>query len=290
MGEIFISVLLPLAVVIIMFCLGLGLSAADFQRIGRRPRAFCVGALNQIILLPCIALMVIFVFGISSETAVGIMILAACPGGAISNIVTKLSNWDVALSVTLTAVFSLTCVLTVPLILGFSMQLFMGATAPAVDISSTVLAMFLWTVAPILAGVTVRSAASQTIADIEPVFSKISMLLFAVVVGGAIISNWGVVAENYLRLGPALFCVGALLTLIGVMSSRLLGCTDVEAKTISIETGVQNGALGIAIATLLLPNTDELSAYAIPSAIYSVVWIVTVLPIFAFLARRSPIS
>lgn len=290
MGEIFISVLLPLAVVIIMFCLGLGLSAADFQRIGRRPRAFCVGALNQIILLPCIALMVILVFGISSETAVGIMILAACPGGAISNIVTKLSNWDVALSVTLTAVFSLTCVLTVPLILGFSMQLFMGATAPAVDISSTVLAMFLWTVAPILAGVTVRSAASQTIADIEPVFSKISMLLFAVVVGGAIISNWGVVAENYLRLGPALFSVGALLTLTGVMSSRLLGCTDVEAKTISIETGVQNGALGIAIATLLLPNTDELSAYAIPSAIYSVVWIVTVLPIFAFLARRSPIS
>ena len=290
MGEIFISVLLPLAVVIIMFCLGLGLTAADFQRIGRRPRAFCVGALNQIILLPCIALMVILVFGISSETAVGIMILAACPGGAISNIVTKLSNWDVALSVTLTAVFSLTCVLTVPLILGFSMQLFMGSAAPAVDISSTVLAMFLWTVAPILAGVTVRSAASQTIADIEPLFSKISMLLFAVVVGGAIISNWGVVAENYLRLGPALFSVGALLTLIGVMSSRLLGCTDVEAKTISLETGVQNGALGIAIATLLLPNTDELSAYAIPSAIYGVVWIVTVLPIFAFLARRSPIS
>ncbi|MBO9436723.1 bile acid:sodium symporter family protein [Ruegeria sp. R13_0] len=290
MGEIFISVLLPLAVVIIMFCLGLGLTAADFQRIGRRPRAFCVGALNQIIFLPCIALMVILVFGISSETAVGIMILAACPGGAISNIVTKLSNWDVALSVTLTAVFSLTCVLTVPLILGFSMQLFMGSAAPAVDISSTVLAMFLWTVAPILAGVTVRSAASQTIADIEPVFSKISMLLFAVVVGGAIISNWGVVAENYLRLGPALFSVGALLTLTGVMSSRLLGCTDVEAKTISIETGVQNGALGIAIATLLLPGTDELSAYAIPSAIYSVVWIVTVLPVFAFLARRSPIS
>ncbi len=290
MGEIFISVLLPLAVVVIMFCLGLGLTAADFQRIGRRPRAFCVGALNQIIFLPCIALMVIFVFGISSETAVGIMILAACPGGAISNIVTKLSNWDVALSVTLTAVFSLTCVLTVPLILGFSMQFFMGATAPAVDISSTVLAMFLWTVSPILAGVTVRSVASHAVADIEPIFSKISMLLFTVVVGGAIISNWGVVAENYLRLGPALFIVGALLTLIGVMSSRLLGCTDVEAKTISIETGVQNGALGIAIATLLLPNTDELSAYAIPSAIYSVVWIVTVLPVFAFLAGKNPIS
>ncbi|UWR03195.1 bile acid:sodium symporter [Ruegeria conchae] len=290
MGEIFISVLLPLAVVVMMFCLGLGLTAADFQRIGRRPRALCVGALNQIILLPCIALMVTFIFGISAETAVGIMILAACPGGAISNIVTKLSNWDVALSVTLTAVFSLTCVVTVPLILGFSMQMFMGATAPAIDISSTAIAMFFLTASPILVGVIARSLAPRIVAAVEPIFSKVSMLLFAMVIGGAIISNWVVVADNYLRLGPALFVVGASLTFIGIMSSGMLGCTDIEAKTISIETGVQNGALGIAIATLLLPNTNGLSEYAIPSAIYSVVWIVTMLPVFAFLARRSPIS
>ena len=116
------------------------------------------------------------------------------------------------------------------------------------------------------------------------------MLLFALVIGGAIISNWVVVADNYLRLGPALFVVGASLTFIGITSSRTLGCTDIEAKTISIETGVQNGALGIAIATLLLPDINGLSEYAIPSAIYSVVWIVTLLPVFGFLARRSPIS
>lgn len=290
MGEVFISVLLPLAVVVIMFCLGLGLTAHDFQRIGRHPRSFCVGALNQIILLPSIALAVIYIFGVSAETAVGFMILAACPGGAISNIVTKLSNWDVALSVTLTAVFCLTCVITVPLILGFSMQMFIGATAPAIDISSMALAMFFLTALPILIGGTVRSLAPRSVAYIEPSFSKGSMLLFALVIAGAIISNWVVVADNYLNLGPALFILSAFATFIGIISSRLLGCTDVEAKTISIEAGVQNGALGIAIAALLLPDSDDLSAFAIPSAIYSVIWMVTVLPFFVLLARKNQVS
>ncbi|MFY2822712.1 bile acid:sodium symporter family protein [Ruegeria sp. MALMAid1280] len=288
MGSIFVSVLLPLAVVVIMFSLGLGLTVADFKRIGQRPRAFCVGAINQIFLLPVIAFAVIYTFGMSSETAVGIMILAACPGGAISNIVTKLANWEVALSVTLTAVFSLTCVITVPIILGFSMQMFMGTTAPAIDISSTAIAMFLLTASPILAGVTVRTLAQPTVVVIEPILSKISMLFFAAVIGGAIMLNWAVVEDNYLRLGPALFVICGFLTVTGIMSARLLGCTDAEAKTISIETGVQNGALGIAIAALLLPNSDELSAYAIPSAIYGVIWIATMLPVFTFLARKKP--
>ena len=117
--------LLPLAVVVSMFSLGLGLTPSDFRRILQRPRAFCIGAFNQILLLPILAYITILVFGFTSETAVGIMILAACPGGAASNIITKLANWDVALSVTLTATFSLTCVATIPIVLDFAVPHFM---------------------------------------------------------------------------------------------------------------------------------------------------------------------
>ena len=134
--DVFVTTLLPLTVVIIMFSLGLGLTLSDFRRIAERPRACCIGALNQIVLLPLIGYAVILTFGFSSETAVGIMILAACPGGAASNIITKLADWDVALSVTLTATFSLTCVVTLPIILDFAVTHFMGAEAPDIDISS----------------------------------------------------------------------------------------------------------------------------------------------------------
>ena len=108
--DVFVGALLPIAVVVIMFSLGLGLTLADFRRILHRPRAFLIGALNQVILLPVIAFLIILVFGFAAETAVGFMILSACPGGAVSNIITKIADWDVALSVTLTAAFSLTCV------------------------------------------------------------------------------------------------------------------------------------------------------------------------------------
>ena len=162
--DVFVAALLPLAVVTIMFSLGLGLTPQDFRRIVERPRAFCIGALSQVVLLPVIAYIVILIFGFTAETAVGIMILAACPGGAASNVITKLANWDVALSVTLTAAFSLTCVATIPVVLGFAVAHFMDVTAPNVNVASTAITAFLLTALPIALGLAMRAALPNLIA------------------------------------------------------------------------------------------------------------------------------
>jgi len=146
--DILVSVVLPLGLAFIMFSLGVGLTPADFWRVGQRPVAFGVGALHQIILLPLVAWACIWIFGIERELAVGIMILSVCPGGVTSNIVSKLGGGDVALSVSLTAVISLTSVVTVPLVLAVSMRAFMGDDAPAIDITSTAITMFALTVVP----------------------------------------------------------------------------------------------------------------------------------------------
>ncbi|MEM6407563.1 MAG: bile acid:sodium symporter family protein [Pseudomonadota bacterium] len=284
--DIFVGTLLPLAVVIIMLSLGLELTPADFRRIAERPRAFCLGALNQIVLLPVIAYIIILLFGFKAETAVGIMILAACPGGAASNIVTKLANWDIALSVTLTATFSLTCVVTIPIVLEFAITHFMGLSAPDVDIASSAITACLLTALPIALGVTLRSAAPMATAAVAPKLSKLAVVLFIAVIAGAIASNWQVVTDNIARLGLGLLSLVVVVSTVGFVVSFLLGASDREAKTISIETGVQNGALALTVAGLLLTNGPAFSAFAIPAALYSVVWLCIALPKVLLLARH----
>lgn len=285
--EPFVATLLPLAVVAIMFSLGLGLTPADFRRILERPRAFWVGALNQIILIPLSAFAIVAAFGFTAETAVGFMILAACPGGAASNVITRLADWDVALSVTLTATFSLTCVLTIPLILDIAVRYFQGASAPDIEIASTAITAFLLTALPITLGVTLRAAAPGRAARVAPEFSRAAVVLFIGVIAGAIASNWGVVSDHIADLGLGLFVLVLVLSMCGFAVSRLLGTTSLEAKTISVETGVQNGALALAIAALLVPDGPTFNAYAIPAALYSVIWLASALPVFLLIARYS---
>lgn len=283
--DVFVAALLPLAVVVIMFSLGLGLTPSDFRRIAERPRAFCIGALNQIVLLPLIAYVIILLFGFKAETAVGLMILAACPGGAASNIITKLADWDVALSVTLTATFSLTCVLTIPIILDFAVTHFMGSAAPDVDIATTAITAFLLTALPITLGVAFGAAAPKATTAIAPILANVALSLFIAVIAGAIISNWQVVTDNIARIGLGLFALVAVLSITGFTVSRLLSASNREAKTISVETGVQNGALALAIAGLLVADGPTFNTYAIPAALYSVVWLTTALPAFLLIAR-----
>lgn len=273
--DIIVSALLPLAVIIIMFCLGL--TPADFQRIWQRPRAALVGDLNQIILLPLAALTIILVFGFEKETAVGFMIQPACLGGAVSNIITRVANWDVALSVTLTATFSLTCVVSIPLILDLAMRQFMVQAAPEIDILVTALTAFVLTTLPISVGVALRAMAPLKAVRIEPVLSRAAALLFAIIILAAIASNWPIVTSNIAELGFGLLALILLLSAIGLLGAPLLGSSAVEARTITIETGVQNGALGISVAALLLPGEGVFNAYAIRSALYSVVWLGAVL-------------
>lgn len=282
--DVVFSTMLSLTVLVIMFTLGLGLAPSDFRRIVQRPRAFCIGALNQIVLLPLIAYGIILTFGFQAETAVGIMILAACPGGAASNIITKLADWDVALSVTLTATFSLTCVATLPLVLSFAVTQFMGSSVPDIDIASTAFTAFLLTALPIMLGLAFRAAAPSATTLVEPMLAKAAVVLFIGVIAGAIAANWQVVEDNIGRLGFGLFTLVAAVSVAGFAVSRFLKASDREAKTISVETGVQNGALALAISALLVADGPIFNTFAIPAALYSVVWLGAALPAFLLIA------
>ncbi len=283
--DILVSVVLPLGLAFIMFTLGIGLTIADFSRVGKRPLAFAIGALNQVILLPIVAYLSVLVFGISAELAVGFMILAACPGGVTSNILSKLAKGDVALSVSLTAVISLLSVITVPFILSFLVDRFMGAEAPDVDIAKTAITMFALTVVPILLGLGLRAVAPTLIPKAEPMLGRLATILFVIIVLAAVAGNWTMFVENLVVIGPALVVLLATLTCVGFFVARLLGRSVTEAKTISVETGVQNSTLGIAIAAIIVGSSDSFSVYALPSAVYGIVMYLIILPV-VFVYRR----
>jgi BASS family bile acid:Na+ symporter len=285
--DILVSVVLPLGLAFIMFSLGVGLTPADFVRVGRRPVTFLIGAFNQVFLLPVMAYLVIISFGITAEIAVGIMILAACPGGVTTNVIAKLAKGDVALSVSLTAVISLLSVITVPIVLRFAMATFMGDDAPVIDITKTAVTMFLLTVVPMLLGLVLRLCASETMVRAEPMLSKIAVALFVLIVIAALAGNWTLFVDNLPRIGPAVITLLAILTGVGFFVSRIMGRSLQEAKTISIETSVQNGTLGIVIASIIVGSSQGFSAYAIPSAVYSIAMYLVILPVVYFY-RRMP--
>ncbi len=277
--DVLISVVLPLGLAFIMFTLGVGLTAADFARVGQRPLAFFIGALNQSILLPLVTFICVLAFGIRAEMAVGFMILAACPGGVTSNVISKLAKGDVALSVSLTAVISLASVVTVPLILGLSMGYFMGDAAPEIDITKTAVTMFALTVVPVTLGLGARAIAPAAMTRAEPKLSAVATILFAVIVLAALAANWALFVENIVVIGPALLVLLAALTTIGFVVPRLLGRSVTEAKTISVETGVQNSTLGIAVAAIIVGGEGGFTAYALPSAVYGILMYLIILPV-----------
>ncbi|QLL44061.1 bile acid:sodium symporter family protein [Sulfitobacter pontiacus] len=277
--DVLISVVLPLGLAFIMFTLGVGLTPADFARVGQRPLAFFIGALNQSILLPLVTFICVLGFGIRAEMAVGFMILAACPGGVTSNVISKLAKGDVALSVSLTAVISLASVVTVPLILGLSMGYFMGDAAPEIDITKTAVTMFALTVVPVTLGLGARAVAPAAMTRAEPKLSAVATILFAVIVLAALAANWALFVENIVVIGPALLVLLAALTTIGFVVPRLLGRSVTEAKTISVETGVQNSTLGIAVAAIIVGGEGGFTAYALPSAVYGILMYLIILPV-----------
>ncbi|KPB01977.1 bile acid:sodium symporter family protein [Ahrensia marina] len=283
--DILVSVVLPLGLAFIMFSLGVGLTVDDFVRVGKQPIAFLVGAFNQIVLLPIATYFLVIGFGISGEIAVGFMILAACPGGVTSNIITRMAKGDVALSVSLTAVISLASMITVPVILGIALNRFMGESAPQINIVFAAMTVFALTVVPIVIGMMLKSKFPAAMMRSEPVLSKIAIALFVIIIAAAIAANWTLFVENAQLLGPALVTLLMVLTALGYFVPRLLGRSRHEAKTVSIETGVQNGTLGIAIAAIIVGGGSGFSPYALPSAVYGIAMYLIILPVI-FVYRR----
>ena len=189
-SNVIIDVVLPVALAIIMFSLGIGLTIEDFTLVAKEPKAFGIGVANQMIVLPIIGFIIATGFGLSGELAVGLMILACCPGGVTSNILTKLANGDTALSVSYTAVVSVITVITLPLVVGFSMDYFMGEAAPDIDIVGLGVTMFLLTTIPVGLGMAVRHFSSETADMMNKGVSMVATGLFVIIVLAAIATEW----------------------------------------------------------------------------------------------------
>ena len=280
-----LNVFLPLSLAFIMFSLGLGLTLGDFARVVALPRAFFAGAFCQIVLLPLIAFGLLHVFSLPPELALGVMILSFCPGGVTSNLITKLAGGAVALSVTLTAVVSLVSVVTVPLLVAWSASYFMGQDAPDINVTALAVAMFAITAVPVAIGVFMRHAATSLAIRIETPVSRVAVVLFVIIVIGALASNWSLFITNLVELGPLLIIMNIILLLVGLGVARALSLDRGDGIAIAIETGIQNSTLGITVGSLILETANGLPPFSLPAGVYGITMYIVALPFITFMRR-----
>lgn len=274
--DMLVTVFLPLSLAFIMLALGLGLTVEDFRNIARRPKAFAAGAFAQLIVIPAVAYLVVITFGIAPELALGMMILALCPGGATSNMLTKIGRGDLALSISLTGVISLTSAVTVPIMVAFFAWHFLGVDAPPVDVTALALTMFAITVVPVMLGMIIKRMVPG--ADrLERVAVMIAGILFVVIVVAAIAVNWTILIEALPTLGPAIVTLIVVLLALGLVVARLSGLSRAQATALAIDTGIQNGTLGLTVGALLAAGELQ-SPLALPSAVYGVLMYVIGVP------------
>ncbi len=283
-SNILTEIFLPLSLAFIMFGMGLSLTFGDFKRILLYPKAVTIGLINQLVFIPIVAFGLIMVFGLRAELAVGLMILAVCPGGATSNLITHLAKGDSALSITLTAFSSLITVLTIPFLVNFSIQYFMpgGGKEFQLNVFGTVISVILITAIPVLIGMIILSRTPNLAFRIEPIFRKLSAVFFVIILIAAILKERENLLTYIVQVGPVALALNIATLVIGFFSSRLLGLSKKQSRTVSIEAGIQNGTLGITIAATLIGN----SQMTIPSAIYGILMFGTA-GIIIFLGQRD---
>lgn len=267
------DIMLPLSLAIIMLGMGLSLVPYDFKRVALYPKAASIGILNQIIILPLIGFSLLWMFGLKSpELAVGIMILAACPGGPTSNLISHISRGDTALSITLTAISSLVAVITIPLIVNLALAFFMqqGEYIP-LPVFRTIIALTLITLVPVGIGMIIRARAINFARKMDKPVKIVSGVLLFLIIFAAIMSNRDIFVSSFTDVGPIALSLNVVMLTVGYMSARFLRLRTPQRITISVESGIQNGTLGITIASALLHN----DVMAISPAIYSLIMFMT---------------
>ena len=281
-----LRILLPLFLAFIMFSLGLGLKKADFARVLKFPKAFGVGLFNQLVLLPLIAFALCYAFSLSPEYSVGLMILAFCPGGVTSNVLTKLAGGNAPLSISLTAVTSLLSIVTVPLLVALSVNHFMATEAPPVDVPRLGIAMFLITAVPVTIGMVFTAKSPVLVERIAPVVSKVAVAMFATIVLIALAKNWQAFSSNLGSLGPVSVLLNVSLLALGLVTAKMIGLGARDATTISLESGVQNGTLALAVGSIVAgTGGDVLPPVTIPAVVYSITMYIVCTP-FVIMRRR----
>ena len=281
-GDIVSGVLLPLILAFIMFSLGLGLTVGDFRRIFAQPRALLVGVVCHFVLLPLACFLLLSAWGMTGVFAVGFMILAACPTGSTSNLLTYLARGDVALALSFTAVASVATIFPLPLVVTWALGHYLGA-ARAVDVPVGLMmgqvAMVLGL--PVSAGMWVRHRWGAWAQRFEPRATRVATVLFVLIVVLAVAKNWALLRDNFTTLAPFALLLNISMLCVGFGVAWAARLSRSQSVTLGIETAVQNAALALVIASTVLQD----DAMAIPGALYGVLMYAGGL-LFALAMRR----
>lgn len=266
------DIFLPVALGIIMFGMGLSLTLKDFRNVGLAPRAAVIGLLFQLVGLPLLAWGVVELFGLQEMWAVGLLLLAFCPGGTTSNFITHLLRGDTALSISLTAINSLVIIVTIPLLLGLALDTYLGKNQTVeLNALQMILQVLAVTLVPVALGMMVNNRSPKTAKAMDKPVRWVSIVFFAVIVIGAVLKNRKLLADNAGELLLPALALNALALLLGFLGGRLLGLRRSQRITLAVEVGIQNGTLAIMIAGTVL-NIEPLM---IPPAVYSLLMFVT---------------
>jgi BASS family bile acid:Na+ symporter len=257
------EVLLPVAISTIMGSLGLALTPADFRRVLVAPRGVAIGMLNLALISPLLAFAMAELFDLPPELAVGLVLLGASPGGMMANMLTHLSRGDTALSVTMTAISSIASVITVPLFLGLATERFGAGELGDVSMPGVVALVFAITIVPVAIGMGLRRRWPARVEAVYPRVRAISLSLFAIVVLGAIASEYDTVAENVEAVAGAALALNVAAMSISFVMSKVARLDDRQSTAIALELGVHNSTLAIAVGATLA------SDLTIPAAVYS---------------------
>jgi BASS family bile acid:Na+ symporter len=271
----------PLCLAIIMFSLGLGLTINDFLRVIKYPKNFLVGFICQVILLPIIAFILINLITLTPEIALGVMIIAAAPGGVTSNVLTKFANGDVALSISLTAIVSLISIATVPFIVFHSAEFLEIEILKEIAMSSIATKMFFVVTVPVLLGMIIRKLKQDLVIAYESLFQKISIILFLIVFTAIWVEEWGEIMSFIKTAGLISIILNITMIIIGFYVAKFLVSGIAQRKSISLECGLQNGTLAVYVAVQLFDQ----KVYLVPSAAYVLVMFVTSI-FFVLLVRK----
>ena len=271
----------PVCLAIIMFGLGLGLTTSDFTRLLKTPRDFFVGFLSQVILLPVIAFGLILIIPMPIEIAMGVMIIAAAPGGVTSNVLTKFANGDVALSVSLTAVVSLLAIFIVPLIV-FNSASFIGVEITKdISMASIAVKMFFVVTVPVLFGMIVRSLMTDFIISKTLIIQRLSIILFLIVFISIWVEEWDRIVSFIARAGLVTGILNLVMIFVGYYVAKMFASGVPQRRCISLECGLQNGTLAVVVATQLF---DEM-VFMVPTAAYALIMFVTSI-FFVLIVRK----
>ncbi len=273
----------PIALAIIMLSLGLGLTWQDFKRVIEKPKDFTVGMVCQLILLPTVAFFLLKIFNVPTELAIGVMIIAAAPGGVTSNVLTKFANGDVALSVSLTAIISLISIISVPFVIFKSADLLgISNISKTISITGISLKMFFVVTLPVILGMIIRKFAENFILSKTLAIQRISIFLFVIVFAAIWIEEWNNITTYLSQAGFIALMLNIIMMTVGFYVAKFFATGTSQRRCISLECGLQNGTLAVFVATQLFQDI----IYVVPTAAYALVMFVTSL-VFVFIVRKS---